>query len=139
MTVTSKHAGAGALGAVLLEQEVAEPVVDDRVAEAAAALEAVGVAADDEVGAGVDERRGQRLLVAASGTSSFSMPQWRNTTTVSLVARAASHLRHEPVDPLGRRHAGLVGAWRSTPRSGCSSSTWVAAITAIRWPSHLGA
>src|SRR5690625_3421901 len=54
-----EHSGLGGGAAEVVEGEVAQAVVDVGVAEVAARREHVGVAADDGVGAGVDEGLGE--------------------------------------------------------------------------------
>ena len=72
--VTSKHAGVVALRVVVPPEEVAQPVLHVGVAEPAVAQQQVGVGADDQVGAGVGQGRGEAPLLAV-GALWPSVPQ----------------------------------------------------------------
>ena len=74
VAVTRDHTGLRARSASRVEGEVAEAVADERGAEPAGALQSVGVPADDDVGAGVDERAGQLLLDGARARLRLDAP-----------------------------------------------------------------
>jgi hypothetical protein len=84
------QAGAGALGAVLLEEEVAEPVVHHRAAEAAAALEPVGVEAIDPLRRGQASLRGGGRAVPDRGRLKGAYACW---ILISMSTPAGSSMR----------------------------------------------
>ncbi len=98
-----------------------------------AAQQHVGVAADDDVGAGLLQRHGQLLLLGVGALAPLGAPVQEHDDGVAVGPGACGP----------RRRAGR----RSWPRPGppwvsvavhavmrFESSTWVAPITAIRWP-----
>ena len=132
----AQHPGAGRLGGAGVEGEVPQAVVHDGVAQAgaAAALEPVGVAARRRRRRRRRPAPGRVLLAAVRARLAARCPSGGRRPRCRRPPAASATACDEAVDPLRRRQPRLAGPRRPRRRSRWSSSTWVAASTAMRCP-----